>query len=292
MSGTFRVFLVVLFVLLATRTGVVTAAEADISLTRITHIHGIAIDPDDSSNVYIASGHGFFRVSPDGSLTRLSPDRPDIKGFTVHPAKPGTFIASGHPQGSGNLEFIVSEDAGRTWSRLGEAAPEAVKVHFMTMSALDPNVVYGTHGGLQVSRDAGASWAIENGVPDGVLDIAASATAEGTIYVSTPKGLMVSRNEGKTWSEAFKSKKKRPATLVEILPDGTLFTYIHGRGLITFNEKDRKGSLLASAKKFDGALIHIAADPKDREHLFAVTQYMKILVSEDGGKTWGSFIRR
>ena len=46
--------------------------------------------------------------------------------------------------------------------------------------------------------------------------IAASAIKEGTIHVGTPQCLMVTRDAGMTWSEAFKSKKKRPATMVEI----------------------------------------------------------------------------
>ena len=281
-------FLVVVLVLMMFDAN---SAEPEISLPRITHIHGVAFDENDTSHVYIGSGHGFFRVAPDGSLERFAPDRPDFKGFAVHPSQPTKLVASGHPQGGGNLEFIASNDAGRTWSRLTEAAPEPSKVHFMAMSALNPNVVYGTHGGLQVSRDAGATWTTEGEIPKGVLDIAASATTEGTIYVGTPRGLMVSRNEGKSWTNAFKSKKKRPATMVEIMPDGTLFTFSHGQGLITFDEATRKGKILASAKKFDGALIHLAADPKNKDHLVAVTQYMKLLVSADGGKTWGKFVR-
>ena len=281
-------FLVIVLALLMVEAN---SAEPEISLPRITHIHGIAFDEDDASHVYIGSGHGFFRVARDASLERFAPDRPDFKGFAIHPSQPTKFFASGHPQDGSNLEFIASDDAGRTWSRLTEAAREPVKVHFMAMSALNPNVIYGTHGGLQVSRDAGATWTLEGEIPNGVLDIAASAIKEGTIYVGTPQGLMVSRDGGKTWSEAFKSKKKRPATLVEILPDGTLYTFSHGQGLITFDETTRKGKILASAKNFDGALIHLAADPKDKEHLVAVTQYMKLLVSEDGGKTWGKFVR-
>lgn len=267
------------------------AAEGDITLPRITHIHGVAPDPDDPAHIYIASGHGFFRVARDGSLERRGPDRPDIKGFAVHPMDPATFVASGHPKDGGNLEFISSRDSGRTWSRLTEAAPEPAKVHFMAVSALNPKIVYGTHGGLQISRDGGASWTTEGEVPNGVLDIAASAISEGTVYVGTPKGLMVTRDGGKTWSEAFKSKKKRPATMVEILPGGTLYTFAHGQGLIVFDESTRKGKILAGAKKFDGALIHLAANPRNKDHLVAVTQYMKLLISEDGGKTWGKFVR-
>jgi len=268
------------------------SAEPEISLSRITHIHGVAFDEDDASHVYIGSGHEFFRVAQDGSLERFVPDRPDFKGFAIHPSQPTKFVASGHPQGGGNLEFIASDDAGRTWSGLTEATLKPAKVHFMAMSALNPNVVYCTHhGGLQVSRDAGATWTNEGEVPSGVLDIAASAIKEGTIYVGTPQGLMVTRDAGMTWSEAFKSKKKRPATMVEILPDGTLYTFSHGQGLITFDGTTRKGKILAGAKKFDGALIRLAANPKNKDHLVAVTQYMKLLVSEDGGKTWGKFVR-
>ena len=281
-------FLAVVLVLMMSEAN---SAEPEISLPRITHIHGVAFDRNDTSHVYIGSGHGFFRVGPDGSLERFATDRPDFKGFAVHPSQPTKFVASGHPGGGGNLEFIATEDAGRSWSRLNEAAPAPAKVHFMAISALNPDVVYGTHGGLQVSRDAGATWTIEGKIPNGVLDIAASATTEDTIYVGTPQGLMVSRNAGKSWTNAFKSKKKHPATMVEITPDGTLFTFSHGRRLITFDEATRKGKILASAKKFDGALIHLAVDPNNKAHLVAVTQYMKLLVSEDGGKTWGKFVR-
>ena len=76
-----------------------------------------------------------------------------------------------------------------------------------------------------------------------------------------------------------------------ILPDGTLYTFSHGQGLITVEEMTRKGKILASVKKFDGAPIHLATNPKNKNHLNAVTQYMKLLVSEDDGKTWGKFVR-
>ena len=180
MTRIWPAFLVIVLVLSMVEAN---SVEPEISLPRITHIHGVAFDEDDASHVCIGSSHGFLRVAQDASLERFAPDRPDFKGFAIHPSQPTKFFASGHPRGGGNLEFIASDDAGRTWSRLTAAALEPVKVHFMTMRALNLNVIYGTHGGLEISRDAGATWTLEGEIPNGVLDIAASAIKEGTIYV-------------------------------------------------------------------------------------------------------------
>jgi hypothetical protein len=89
-------FLAVVLVLMMSEAN---SAEPEISLPRITHIHGVAFDRNDTSHVYIGSGHGFFRVGPDGSLERFATDRPDFKGFAVHPSQPTKFVASGHPEG-------------------------------------------------------------------------------------------------------------------------------------------------------------------------------------------------
>jgi photosystem II stability/assembly factor-like uncharacterized protein len=270
--------------------GPTAAAGDDLSLARITHISGIAVDPDDPGALYIACGQGFFHADPTGQLERLSPDRPDIKGFAVHPTVRGAFIGSGHPADGGNLEVIVTADAGRTWNRLAEAAPSKVPVHFMAVSTLAPSTVYGTHGGLQVSHDAGRTWETR-AAPKGALDIAASTARTGRVYLATGSGLFVTDDEGATWTVAFSGDKPRPATMVATVADGTVYAHIHGHGLVHRQDPDGPWSMVAPADGFDGALIHLALDPGNPQHLVAVTQFMKILTSRDAGRTWGPFGR-
>ncbi|MBT3396562.1 MAG: hypothetical protein HN423_05220, partial [Alphaproteobacteria bacterium] len=45
----------------------------------------------------------------------------------------------------------------------------------------------------------------------------------------------------------------------------------------------------AAAYMFDGALLHLVGNFGGT--LFAVTQFMKVLTSDDGGRTWASFMR-
>ena len=51
-------------------------------------------------------------------------------------------------------------------------------------------------------------------------------------------------------------------------------------------EKGGAWRQLVAAKAFDGMLIRLVVDPGSAQHLYVVSQYMKIFESRDGGKTW------
>ena len=120
-----------------------TTVEA---LAEDSHFHGLAVDPTDPSRLYLATHHGLYAVAPDGTAERLSPVQ-DFMGFTPHPSEPSTLYASGHPAGGGNLGFIVSGDAGRTWTQLSPGVGGPVDFHQMDVSPADPKTIYGAHGG-------------------------------------------------------------------------------------------------------------------------------------------------
>jgi hypothetical protein len=48
-------------------------------------------------------------------------------------------------------------------------------------------------------------------------------------------------------------------------------------------------TLMAVAEAIDEALLHLVGDFGGS--LFAVTQFMKVFTSDDGGRTWASFMR-
>jgi photosystem II stability/assembly factor-like uncharacterized protein len=128
------------------------------ALSKETHFHGIAVDPSDPSRLYLATHHGLFLTSPDGTATRISDNANDYMGFTPHPTDSSLLYASGHPAGGGNMGVILSEDGGKTWQQLSPGAQGPVDFHAMTISRADPNVIYGLYvhgGGIQVSRDGG-----------------------------------------------------------------------------------------------------------------------------------------
>jgi len=248
-----------------------------------THIHGIAVDARDGSRIYIATHHGFFVVSPDGQATRISRDTNDYMGFTPHPTDPSVLFASGHPAGGGNLGFIVSNDGGQTWHRLSMGVGGPVDFHQMDVSKADANVVYGAFGGLQVSRDGGKSWKVSGPLPDGLIDLAASAVATDRVYAATKGGLLISNDAGTTWRPAH--LRVSAATMVQTGHKGEVYAFIAGLGLVRTKEPELRWEIVS--KSFgERYLIHLAVDPGDPRRLYVVTNDKQVLVSKDDGRTW------
>lgn len=139
----------------AVAAGHLPAAQAqavDVSeLASQTHIHGLAVDRQDSGYPLTATHHGLFRAGPDGAAERISVVQ-DFMGFNPHPSDPDTLYASGHPAEGGNLGFIASPDGGRTWEQISPRDGGPVDFHQMTVSAADPQTIYGAYGALQVPR--------------------------------------------------------------------------------------------------------------------------------------------
>lgn len=136
------------------------AVAETIDLSEVSHIHGIGFDPTTPGAVLLATHYGLYRATPDGQAETVSTNADDYMGFSPDPGNPGRLLASGHPGQGGNLGIIVSEDGGVTWTKLSDGVSGPVDFHAMTISRADPKVIYGTYGGLQMSRDGGLSWVL------------------------------------------------------------------------------------------------------------------------------------
>ena len=148
-----------------------SAGETTVSsLAGKTHFHGIAVDPGDPSRLYLATHHGLFEITLDGKVRRISKTRDDFMGFTPHPTDASVLYASGHPKSGGNLGFITSKNGGKSWRQISKGIRGPVDFHQMDVSRIDPSVIYGVYGGLQVSKDGGRSWRMAGPLPKGLID--------------------------------------------------------------------------------------------------------------------------
>lgn len=255
------------------------------ALAKDTHFHGIAVDPADSSRVYLATHHGLYVMGHDGHAQRISEVR-DYMGFTAHPTDPTVLFASGHPAGGGNLGFIVSRDGGKTWTKLSDGAGGPVDFHQMDVSKADPRVIYGVHKSLQRSADGGQSWQAVGPAPADIISLAASSTDIDTLYAATESGLKHSTDGGKTW----KALSDRPTTMVHVAGDGAVYAFMIGTGLVRASEKNLAWRVLG--KGFgDEYLLHFTADPRDPKQIYAVTYNSRtrtqgVIASRDGGEHW------
>jgi photosystem II stability/assembly factor-like uncharacterized protein len=267
----------------ATSTGSAAGAEA-VSVSQLkehTHIHGLAVDRENSGKLLIATHHGLFRAGSDGTAELISPVQ-DFMGFTPDPSNPRSLYASGHPAGGGNLGFIASADNGVTWNQVSPGADGPVDFHQMTVSSADPQVLYGAYGALQVSRDAGKTWSVVGLLPEKLIDLAASAKDADTIYAATEGGLSISRNGGLIWETVVDGG---PVSLVEVTADGFVYAFVVGRGLVRSAEAALNFAPLSSGLS-DRILLHLAVDPADKDRIFVASHQGDILASTDGGVNW------
>ena len=254
------------------------------ALAQHTHLHGLAVDRQDASRLLIATHHGLFRAGPDGKAERISVVQ-DFMGFSPHPRDADILYASGHPPQGGNLGFIASNDGGRNWRQVSPGLNGPVDFHQMTVSPTDPARIYGVHGGLQISRDGGKSWALVGPAPPRIIGLAASGKHADQLYAATEAGLLHSPDAGKTWQVLLPGVV---VTLVAVTGDGGRYIFAIGRGLLHAPEDQADFSNLSN--DFAGEfLLHLAIDPTNPRRLFAATGKGRVLISEDQGRRWGAF---
>lgn len=254
-----------------------------IPVAEVSHIHGIAVNLSDPSQLYLATHDGVFLTSPDGTATPVSSNTDDYMSFTAHPSDASTFFASGHPKTGGNSGFLVSRDGTKSWERVSPGVNGPVDFHAMTVSPADPNVLYGLYGEIQTSTDGGKTWEVVGPPPADIYGLAASVTDPKTVYAATGQGVMISRDGARTWEPS--GPAGQPASFVNAAPDGTVYAFVVGSGLVKLAKSASEWERIT--KRFGNRiLIHFAADPSNPDNLFAVTQQSEVIVSSDGGMSW------
>lgn len=268
-----------------------TLAADSLKVTELgghTHIHGLAVDRQDPQQLLIATHHGLFRTGPDGKAVRISVVQ-DFMGFNPHPFDPTTLYASGHPPTGGNLGFIASTDGGISWTQLSLGVNGPVDFHQMTVSPANPQRIYGAYHDLQLSDDGGKTWKVVASLPERLIDLAASAQDADMLYAATAAGLSRSQDGGRTWQPLVEGV---PITMVEVMPDGTLYAFLLGQGLVRSAEDPIDLQTVSGDWAAEQYILHFAADPTNPDRMFAATQDAQVLASTDRGVTWTTFARQ
>lgn len=259
-------------------------------LTEQTHFHGLAVDRADPSRLYLATHHGLYVVGSDGTATLISNNQNDYMGFTPYPADTATLYASGHPASGGNMGVLVSKDGGASWQQIATGVNGPVDFHQMDVSPADPRVLYGTYAGsLQTSRDGGTTWSVVGPAPEGLIDLAASAKDANILYAATQGGLLKSEDGGKSWMDAY--LVRQPATMVQVTPEGEVYAFLVGTGLIRTGEPSLSWQTIGNDFG-ELYVLHLAVAPGG-ERLYAAAvsaqgHEQALLISRDGGKSWSS----
>ena len=68
-------------------------AKELISVQAISHGHGLAVDPNDASKLYIATHYGLFLLEDEQNLYQVGNTRDDYMGFSPHPTDSSVFFS-------------------------------------------------------------------------------------------------------------------------------------------------------------------------------------------------------
>jgi photosystem II stability/assembly factor-like uncharacterized protein len=168
-------------------------------------------------------------ISTDGGATFALSSIPSSPGknLLIHPLTKRRFAAVGggtvSDYGTDPSSVVVSDDAGATWRAI-PLPSRSVVVATIALDPTSPDTLYvTTNRGLYRTTNLGLSW-------DLLFDTAAYAVivTAAKLYLGTAVGLMVSADNGKTWSPA--SLRDGAATAIEIAVDpnrpATLYAWI------------------------------------------------------------------
>jgi hypothetical protein len=168
------------------------------------HVHGLGIDPSDSSILYIAT-HGDFYKSVNGETpVKVDKERADYMAFNAPQTEGVPLYASGHPSTGGNTGLIKSTDGGETWQVVATVLDPPVDFHAMAVGKSDANTIIGYDSGgrgLFKSTDAGKTWEKLDGPGDYVAALAMSPSDPNLVFAGTGQGLFQSTDGGASWSQ-------------------------------------------------------------------------------------------
>ncbi len=198
------------------------------------HVHGLGVDPEDRTILYIAT-HGDFYQSVGGAPPiKVDEQRADYMAFNA-PPKPGyPLYASGHPETGGNTGLIKSTDGGKTWQHVSNVIEPSVDFHAMAVSKMDPRIIVGFDSaarGLFKTTDGGKTWETLQ-QPEYINALAISPFDSNVIMAGTDRGIFKSDDGGQSWSQ-MGSYSKLNVSALAFDDDAILFASVDTFGLVS-----------------------------------------------------------
>lgn len=282
-AAAFAVGAAVLAVAFAARDGATPGGSSSgrDAISGVPDLHGLAVSPENPSEVILATHTGLVRMTNDDKLQRFGSARDDYMGFSPHPADADTFWVSGHPASGGNLGVRVTRDGGESWEALGLPG---VDFHAMTVSPVDTNRMWGFWaGGLQHSSDGGATWSRLAPPAEHVSALAADPRDASRVWAATAHGAFSSKDAGATW-ERVGPEMSLTTIALDRREAGTM--YAAGSGGV-LKSADGGATWARTPLEAAGQTIgHVAIDPSDSRVVYAGSYQGGVWKSSDAGGSW------
>ncbi len=183
------------------------------------------------------------------------------------------------------VSSVTNSGADSTGSVRPIANLDAPDVHSLLVDPQNPeHVLFGSHAGIQESRDGGFSW-VNGGLRDAdAMQLAASPKAPETLYATGHDVFQVSRDGGQTWQPLAHNL---PGTDIHGFAQNPadpnrLYAFVAGAG--TFTSPDAGTTWTPLPTQPPGGGMHLALASSGAA-LYAATE-AGIVASSDHGVTW------
>jgi mono/diheme cytochrome c family protein len=102
-------------------------------------------------------------------------------------------------------------------------------------------------------------------------------------FAATGGGIFVSKDRGKAWTDS--GNFGLPATMVAESADHKIYAFVVGKGLLRFDDKKSQWDTVNN--QFGSQVItQLLTESNRANHLLALNQFGKLVVSENSGKDW------
>ncbi|HYM12340.1 MAG TPA: hypothetical protein VEU62_16510 [Bryobacterales bacterium] len=301
--------------LLKSTDGGATWGEASSGLTGIPSTTGpmlLAIDPKNSSTLYVATATGLFK-STDGaaSWSAAGSGLPDqvygqpffsLQALVIDPQNPSTlYAATTVTLGYGGVLF-KSTDGAASWSAINSGLTgTGLQITSLAIDPKNPHTLYASGGTLFKSTDAGSNWAVAN---DGLVaqSLAIDPQDSSTLYAPSDHGVLKSVDGGGTWSVVLASppaagwvavapgeRRHNPIRARTRFARGPSTVYAGAGGLGILKSTDGGATWAAANSGLTATSISaLAVNPQNPSTVYAGVYGAGIFKSTDGASTWSA----
>ncbi len=246
----------------------------------------IAIDPANSSILYVGGGSGLYKSLDRGatwSLASRGLEGEAAFSIAIDPEVATTLYAIT------NNGVFKSTDAAASWFPAGCGLP-AGPLRNISLDARNPSRLYvSTRMGVYRTTNGGLGWsAVNNGLNDlNIQSVVAAPSQAGTVYAGTATaGVFRSDDAGASWRPVNSGLPDLRLTLLEVSPsDANLVLAASFTGL--FRSLNGGNSWQAADTGLEGGSpFSLSFDPTNPSVLYAGAVIDGIFKSVDGGLTW------
>jgi photosystem II stability/assembly factor-like uncharacterized protein len=236
--------------------------------------HSLLVDPTNSNKIVLGTHYGLY-VSTDGGRHWRADKLQGDDAMNIARPEGNTIWVAGH-----NV-FKKSTDGGASWSDVRPSGLPSLDIHGFAVDPRDSKTLYAAVAGQGFFRsgNGGRSFSLVSAEVGGSV-MALAATPDGRILAGDmQRGLLVSRNGGKTWQRVVRASILGLA----INPTDPKRILASTAGIALSTDGGRNWRLAFNLPKGVGPVAWSQSEPK---LAYAVGLNRIFYRSVDGGETW------